>query len=150
MPGWEIGILVGGAVLGFGLAMFFEREVYDRVLRLVAGSVWRGFGLLVTVLLIGLGLAVILINTLPALYQSAPTVIVLGTALVFTGTMVVITPFFPGVGPSISGAGSSRSDLHEEGASGIVSIVLGWGGALVALILFGFLVLSPALVLIDP
>lgn len=150
MAGWEIAILVGGAVLGFIVAMYFERHLHDLILRCVADSLWRLLGLLAAVLVAGLVLAVILIQLLPISYQSVPTVTVIGTALFFIGAMVVIMPFFPGIGPALSGAGSSRSELRKAGGSTRVSVVLGWGGSLVSLILFGFAVLAPALVLIDP
>lgn len=150
MSGWEIAILVGGAVAGFILAMLFESELHALILRVVKDSFWRVLGLLVSVLVLGLVLAIFLIEFLPRWYQAAPTITVLSTGVLFIGSMVVIMPFFPKTGPGVTGSGSSRRELRRAGGNGGVSIALGWGGALVALILFGFLVMSPALVLIDP
>ncbi|WP_017615047.1 hypothetical protein [Nocardiopsis salina] len=147
---WEITILVIGTVIGFILAMFFERDLHNLILRVVADSLLRVLGLLVAVLVPGLVLGAVLIQLLPKWYQAAPTITVLGTAIFFIGAFVVIMPFFPGTVPSLTGAGSSRRELQKSGGSGRVSIALGWGGALAALMLFGFTVLGPALVLIDP
>lgn len=150
VAGWEIAILVGGAVTGFILAMLFERELHSLILRAVADSVWRVLGLLLCVSVIGLVLATVLIEFLPMWYQAAPSITVLSTGAFFIGAMVAIMPFFPKTGPGVTSSGSSRSELGKSGARGGVSIALGWGGALVALFLFGFLVMGPALVLIDP
>lgn len=149
MAGWEIVVLVGGAVTGFILGKYFERQFHDRVLRLVGDSWVRALGLLVAVLLAGLLLAVVLIQSLPGWYQAAPMVTLVGTAVYFAGVFLVIMPFFPSTVHSVDG-GSSRRGLREAGGSGAVSIILGWGGVLVSLTLFSFAVLGPALVLIDP
>ncbi|HLR28391.1 MAG TPA: hypothetical protein VK086_06840 [Ruania sp.] len=67
----------------------------------------------------------------------------------FGAAVLVLSPFFPSTAASQE-AGSSKRELRKAGASRGIARVLGWGGGLVALVLFCIALMGPAFVLIDP
>ena len=149
MSGWQIAIVVVGAAAGILAGLLCKPRVLAAVVLLVGDSWVRALVLLVVALVVGVPVGVVSAQLLPRWYEVAPVATVLLAGVYLGVVSFLVMPFFPDahVAPT---ARSWLQERREHGAGRAIPRVLGWGGAVVSLVLFAAMVLAPALFLIDP